>query len=403
MAEYDLSGIEPTLAPQNATARKFAEMLMSQNQQPQGQMISGRYVKPSIFQQLQPVANMLTGAYLSNKADEQTQQYADAIRKLGAKETADILGIAQGKEAVPGSTIQPTFPGGAPMRDDETGALMPNIVNQAQPAMPGDPKAALARALMSQSPQGKALIAPLLQNALPKKTDKQIEYEQYKLETPENKRVSFTDWSDRNEKAKLALDEKRYGLDAARFNLEKTKLEVNPAEAPLRTSFLNQAAPHIQISQAYRKIASAPDTAAGDMSLIFGYMKILDPGSTVREGEYASAENTRGVPDAVRAQYNRSLTGKRLVEKQRTEFTQAAGDLVKSQENQFNEMAKFYSDVSGRNRINPENVIYNPYKDLTLQTTPPKAPKQSVNLGQQLNIPQSNIINQADAIISGGK
>jgi hypothetical protein len=166
--------------------------------------------------------------------------------------------------------------------------------------------------------------------------------------------------------------------------------KVNPAEAPLRTSFLGQATPHIQISQAYRKIESAPDTAAGDMSKIFGFMKILDPSSTVREGEYASAENARGVPDTVKAQYNKVISGQRLTPAQRTQFTQAAGDLVGSQKQQFEGQKKFFENIAVKNRIAPESVIYDPYEGLNLQTTPPKAPKQPVNVGQQLGVPQVN-------------
>ena len=49
--------------------QRFAEMLMQNNQQPQGQMISGRYVKPSWAQQLQAPVNMLLGAYLGKQSD----------------------------------------------------------------------------------------------------------------------------------------------------------------------------------------------------------------------------------------------------------------------------------------------------------------------------------------------
>jgi len=132
----------------------------------------------------------------------------------------------------------------------------------------------------------------------------------------------------------------------------------------LRTSFLNQAKPHIEITQAYRKIVSAPDTAPGDMSKIFGYMKILDPGSTVREGEYASAENARGIPDSIKAMYNKVVDGTRLTPKQRGEFDSAAGSLVESQKGQFDQIATFYTNTAKRQGANPENVIYNPYQDL---------------------------------------
>ena len=66
--------------------QKMAEMLMSQNQQPQGQMVSGRYVAPSFFQNLQPIANMLTGAYLAKQGDTKAQQLAENLRTRGAEE-----------------------------------------------------------------------------------------------------------------------------------------------------------------------------------------------------------------------------------------------------------------------------------------------------------------------------
>jgi hypothetical protein len=66
--------------------QKMAEMLMSQNQQPQGQMVSGRYVAPSFFQNLQPIANMLTGAYLAKQGDTKAQALAENLRNRGAEE-----------------------------------------------------------------------------------------------------------------------------------------------------------------------------------------------------------------------------------------------------------------------------------------------------------------------------
>jgi hypothetical protein len=75
-----------------------------------------------------------------------------------------------------------------------------------------------------------------------------------------------------------------------------------------------------EIERAFATINSITDSAAGDMGLIFSYMKILDPGSTVREGEYASAENARGVPEYIRGIYNRVTRGERLTKDQRADF-----------------------------------------------------------------------------------
>jgi hypothetical protein len=335
--------------------RKLAELLMAKGmQQPQGQMISGYYVAPSWTQQLNPMANVLAGEAISGRADTKQKEYAAALR-------------TQGDEAV--QKVMTTFE-----QNPQAGVL--------------------EASKLQQYPQVKALLPQLTKVGLPEATTEERLYKAAVADGSWNPAKmgglnAFKNQMTDADKERIAISKREADLSAARFNLEKSKTEINPAEAPLRTSFLNQAAPHIQISQAYRKIETAPDTAAGDMSKIFGFMKILDPGSTVREGEYASAENARGVPDTVRAQYNKVQSGQRLTPNQRTQFTQAAGDIVKSQEQQFNEMAKYYSEISARSRINPESVIYNPYKDLNLQTTPPKAPKNAVNTGQQLNIPQA--------------
>ena len=59
--------------------------------------------------------------------------------------------------------------------------------------------------------------------------------------------------------------------------------------------------------------------------MITGYMKMIDPGSTVREGEFATAANSGGVSDNVRSLYNSLINGKRLSPQQRENFLQSAG------------------------------------------------------------------------------
>lgn len=65
-------------------------------------------------------------------------------------------------------------------------------------------------------------------------------------------------------------------------------------------------------------------SAAGDMALIYNYMKVLDPGSAVKEGEYATAEKAGSVPDAIVNLYNKAREGEFLTEKQRADFGRAA-------------------------------------------------------------------------------
>jgi hypothetical protein len=86
MAEYNIAqaGTMPAelydQQQQLNRQQQMAAMLMQNNQQPQGQMISGRYVAPSWAQSLQPVANMLAGAYISKQGDEKARELAKALK-----------------------------------------------------------------------------------------------------------------------------------------------------------------------------------------------------------------------------------------------------------------------------------------------------------------------------------
>ena len=76
----------------------------------------------------------------------------------------------------------------------------------------------------------------------------------------------------------------------------------------------------IQVSSSFDRVNAASANAAGDLSLMFSFMKMLDPGSVVREGEQALARNAAGVPERIRTTYNNILAGESLSPAQRAEF-----------------------------------------------------------------------------------
>lgn len=110
-------------------------------------------------------------------------------------------------------------------------------------------------------------------------------------------------------------------------NLQRNSgADLTPGQATvggkLADDFRAESKDFIQTSQAYNRVkASAQDpSAAGDLALIFNYMKTLDPGSTVREGEFATAQNSGGVPDRIRAAYEKVRSGERLSPAMRADF-----------------------------------------------------------------------------------
>ena len=68
-----------------------------------------------------------------------------------------------------------------------------------------------------------------------------------------------------------------------------------------------------------------------DQAAIFSWMKILDPGSTVREGEYATSENARGVPETIKNYWNKVVKGLILTPEQRIKLIQASEDVYLGQ------------------------------------------------------------------------
>lgn len=92
-----------------------------------------------------------------------------------------------------------------------------------------------------------------------------------------------------------------------------------------------------------RALGTRPSpTPQDDIALIFSYMKMLDPGSVVREGEFATAQNAAGVPDQIRNLWNRAKDGARLNSQQRSNMVSAAERVYRSRRDLYNAKAREY-------------------------------------------------------------
>lgn len=113
-----------------------------------------------------------------------------------------------------------------------------------------------------------------------------------------------------------------------------------------------------KVSDAYRRVeASATDpSAAGDLALIFNYMKMLDPNSVVRETEFATAQNAAGVPERIRALFNRTVDGQRLTEETRSDFVNRADLLFQAQASGFNEVVGQYRALAQEYGLEPDRI-----------------------------------------------
>lgn len=141
--------------------------------------------------------------------------------------------------------------------------------------------------------------------------------------------------------------------DISKDDLDKAKsIRGEFVAIPAVKSFSEQ-------SQAFGRIVASAEnpSPAGDLALIFNYMKVLDPGSTVREGEFANAQNAGGVDDRVRSLFNQVMVGTRLTESQRADFVSRAQRLYSNAEQGYAKTEKFYKGLAQRAGLKPEDVI----------------------------------------------
>lgn len=121
---------------------------------------------------------------------------------------------------------------------------------------------------------------------------------------------------------------------------------------PQVKSFADQTA-------AYGRIISSVEdpSPAGDLALIFNFMKVLDPGSVVREGEFATAANAGGVDERVRGLYNRVISGERLTPEQRSDFADRSTRLYGGAQSQYRAIAEQYAKFATSAGLPAEQVI----------------------------------------------
>lgn len=156
-------------------------------------------------------------------------------------------------------------------------------------------------------------------------------------------------------------DKEKKALEAQQ---EKTKRGFDQA-GKLRDDWLkNQTTKNSQtMKESYDKILSASPTAAGDMSLVFGYMKLLDPGSTVRESEYANASNTTGVAGKAYQWWNKVKDGQILTPQQRAQFKREAAQAVAAQQKSQGALDSQFRGLADTYGINQGEVVLRIFED----------------------------------------
>jgi hypothetical protein len=135
---------------------------------------------------------------------------------------------------------------------------------------------------------------------------------------------------------------------------------------------------HAVTTDAYRKMenALATESAAGDVSGIYAFMKMIDPGAVVREQDFATASNAAGVPDQIRNLYNRIKSGERLAPEQRADFIRQGRELYAGTKKLFEKHKNNYKGIARRLYLDDANIVTDIEDEPAAAPAAPPAPEQ---------------------------
>jgi len=114
-----------------------------------------------------------------------------------------------------------------------------------------------------------------------------------------------------------------------------------------------------EMKGAYQTIEAAASTKSpvSDVALATKMMKLLDPGSVVRESELAIAMNAAAPLDRVLSYANRIKTGEKLTDTQRQEFRILSQNIYKAAEKEFKNKENYYGNIAKTGGLDPYLVI----------------------------------------------
>ena len=151
------------------------------------------------------------------------------------------------------------------------------------------------------------------------------------------------------------------------------------------------------------KDATNNPSGPGDISMIYNFMKSLDPTSTVREGEYATAKNAGPKAMMLERFYNKLVSGQMLTQEDRNKFLETAQRLASSAMREHNDLNNTYTKIARAANL-PDNEIVTLQIPPELQSSPTKSKReQFIELQIRNGKTEEQAAAAADKLLSNNK
>lgn len=185
----------------------------------------------------------------------------------------------------------------------------------------------------------------------PKASDETSDVRNYQFAVGQGYRGSFTQYQ---------LDQRKAGasnvnvpVNTGQKGLDNTlKVRSDFRAEPIYKAHQDVQAAYSQITQSL-KMASP----AGDLAGATKFMKILDPGSVVRESELGMAMAATGLLDRLQNYASMVVNGTKLTPTQRADFQSLSDSLFEQSQTQYNNKRAEYQGLAERNGLNTMDVL----------------------------------------------
>jgi len=165
---------------------------------------------------------------------------------------------------------------------------------------------------------------------------------------------------------KILAETDKLGTESQKAILELERMKEGVAdpekqfdqEEKLRKEYAKRTGAFTESRRTYDNLkSSAAAGAAGDIALITSFMKMLDPGSVVRETEFATARDTTGLLTRLQNMATKIESGEFLSEPQRRSFVNLASKYMAATEKEEGRVREDLGKVVENYNLNPENVF----------------------------------------------
>ena len=175
-----------------------------------------------------------------------------------------------------------------------------------------------------------------------------------------------TESREKTEAVIRALREKRNALTGDRSRSDSDQQRLFDNERNMRKDFDTASTAYMDSGRMLTDLLSSAkgNSGIGDVAMVYAMMKMFDPTSVVREGEFATAKNAAGVDERVRAAWNSLIGNGKLSAEQRRQMISLARDYFGTRayaqrgvNDRFRRQAKDYG-------LNADRIVYDPYATL---------------------------------------